>query len=209
VTRPLDRNAKLPELGEVDREAGEFWLRNPFLIPSSGNNLSAYERNHLYMNLGAGEFVEASFASRADIDADSRAAVAADFDADGTVDLLVASVGGGPLRLFHNRFPEQGKQMTLSLVGTESNRPGIGARVIAEWGDRRIVRDLFPVNTGVGQSPVQLILGVDDAPKLDRLSIRWPTGAWQRFTDVAVDARVTVTEGSQELEVAPLARNDG
>ena len=80
MSRPLDRNAELPELGDVDREAGEFWIKNPFRIPSSGNNLSAYERNRLFLNVEGRAFIDASFASRADIDSDSRSVVVADFD---------------------------------------------------------------------------------------------------------------------------------
>ena len=62
MTRPLDRNARLPELGRVDREAGEFWVENPFDITSGGYNLSAFERNRLYLNLGGLSFLDASFA---------------------------------------------------------------------------------------------------------------------------------------------------
>ena len=96
MSRPLDRTASLPELGKVDRENGEFWAGNAFTMIGEGNNLSAYERNRVFLNTGDGkEFLDASFASAADIDSDSRSAIVADFDRDGWPDLLVGSVGGG------------------------------------------------------------------------------------------------------------------
>jgi hypothetical protein len=204
VSRPLDRNASLPELGEVDEEAGEFWVQNPFQITSSGNNLSAFERNRVFLNIDGTSFLDASFASGADIDSDSRAVVPADFNNDGAPDLLVGSVGGGPLRLFLNRFPQRGHRVRIDLVGVESNRPAIGARVIAHVGGRQIVRDVWPTNGGVGQAPVELILGVGQAEKIDRLTVRWPSGKLQEFRDLRVDSRIEITEGRSEIVVADL-----
>ena len=80
MSRPLDRTASLPELGAVDRENGEFWAENAFTMIGEGKNLSAYERNRVFLNTGEGiDFLDASFASAADIDSDSRSAIVADF----------------------------------------------------------------------------------------------------------------------------------
>ena len=77
MSQPLNRNAKIEARGEVDREAGEVWVDNPFMMPSEGVNLSSYERNRLFLNLSGEDFADASFTSGADIDADSRGVVAA------------------------------------------------------------------------------------------------------------------------------------
>lgn len=199
MSQPLDRNARVPELGEVDREGGEFWVENPFEIPSNGHNLSAYERNRVFLNLDGRDFIDASFATGADIDSDSRSVVAADFDRDGRQDLLVASVGGGPLRLFLNRFDHGGSSAWIDLVGTASNRKAIGARVTAVAGGRTIVRDLFTPNGHAGQGPPELWLGLGDAKKIDRLEVRWPTGEIQRFEDLPVGRKITLTEGSDAV----------
>ena len=205
MSQPLDRNARLPELGQVDREGGEFWIKNPFNIPGSGNNLSAFERNRLFLNLGGEDFLDASFASDADIDADSRAVIAADFDRDGATDLLVGSVGGGPLRLFLNRFPRTNQRIRLELTGVQSNRRGVGSRIEIEIGKRRIVRDLFPYNGGTGQGPVETLFGLGRAERIDRLSVRWPTGKVQVFENLPVDSRIEITEGRSEFRATPLA----
>ena len=195
MTQPQNRFAVIPVRDGLDTEAGEFWVENPFMIASSGHNLSAYEPNRTFINLGGLRFFDASFASGADIDSDSRSVVAADFDRDGAIDLLVASAGGGPLRLFLNRIPDAGNRIHIELVGTQSNRAGIGARVKVHAGDRRIIRDLFPVNSFMGQSPPEMIIGIGQAETIDYLSVRWPNGSTQEFRDVTANQRITITEG--------------
>jgi len=205
VTQPLDRNVELPALGEIDADSGEFWAENAFQMPANGQNLSAYERNRLFVNLQGRGFLDVSFAAVADIDSDSRSVVAADFDRDGAPDLLVGSVGGGPLRLFRNRFPEGNFRLRVELVGVASNRQGIGARVIAEVGERKIVRDLFPANGGTGLGPAELELGLGTARQVDRLIVRWPTGEEQHLADVPAGGKVTLTEGKPGFAVSGFA----
>lgn len=205
MSQPLDRACRHPQLGKVDREAGEFWFETPFQMVFSGANLSAYERNRLFLNVGGTSFLDASFASRADIDSDSRSVVCADFDRDGREDLLVCSVGGGPLRLFLNRFPQTTHRVHIALVGQESNRSSIGARVVLRCGNRQIVRDLFAANGHTGQKPAELIVGVGSAKQIDRLSIRWPTGRLQEFENLPVDRSLSIIEGRSELSVSALS----
>ncbi len=193
----------LPELGQVDRDAGEFWVANPFMMPAQGHNLSAFERNRLFINDGGDGFLDASALSAADIDADSRAVVPADFDRDGKIDLLVGSVGGGPLRLFLNRIPTQNRSVRVELVGTDSNRTAIGARVTLECGDTRITRDLFAANGCMGQAPAELVIGVGETERIDRLEVRWPSGRSQEFSDVPVTPTLKIIEGEPEVALAP------
>ena len=173
VSRPLDRNSKIPALGELDEEEGEFWVENPFMMMGIRANLSSYERNRMFLNRDGKSFIDASFASVADIDSDSRNVIAADFDRDGSTDLLVGSAGGGSLRLFANRFPRKaGNSVRIELVGVESNRPAIGTRIVANVSGRQIVRDVFPSNGFMGQGPVETILGLGVNSQIDQLSIR-------------------------------------
>lgn len=198
MSQPLDRTCKLPALGEVDEAAGEFWVANPFMMPMQGDNLSAYERNCLFVNVAGRDFIDASFASSADIDSDSRTAITADFDGDGATDILVGSVGGGPLRLFRNQM-QQGQSLTVELCGTTSNRAGIGARLIARIGDRQIVRDVFPAGGFLGVGPALVTLGLADAESVDSLTVRWPTGTVQEFSDISAGQRIVITESKADI----------
>ncbi len=211
MSQPMDRSSRLPALGPVDSAAGEFWVENPFLMPRRGDNLSAFERNCLFLNTTDNrtlQFLDASFASTADLDSDSRSAIAADVDRDGDLDLLVGSVGGGPIRLLQNQIP-QGHRVVLSLTGTDSNRSGIGCRVTIGCEDRHVIRDLFPANGFMGTGPTELTIGLGRATLITSLTIRWPTGQNQVFTDLAVDQHYTLTEGSQTIEASPLGLATG
>ena len=190
----------LPELGKVDREAGEFWVANPFLMPTSGKNLSAYERNRLFLNLKGKDFIDASFASAVDIDADSRSAIPADYDNDGAVDLLVGSVGVGPLRLFKNQLPVQN---FIHITLLDNQRPAIGSRVELRCGNQTIVRDLFAANGFMGQSPADLHIGVGQATQIDNIKILWATkgGSVQEFKNVHVNQRIAIKRQQPQIEV--------
>ena len=195
VSQPLDRTSETEQLGEVDVAAGEFWVRSVFQMPQLGHNLSAFEANRLFMNVDGQRFLDASFASHADIDSDSRSAIVADLDGDGDVDLLVGSVGGGPLRMFLNRIPTEHHKVRLELQGIASNRTAIGARVVLHCGTKSITRDLFPANGFMGQSPAELLIGVGSATTIDRLTIRWPSGELQELRDLPVDQNIRIVEG--------------
>jgi enediyne biosynthesis protein E4 len=202
VTQPMDRTCRIPQLGEIDSDNGEFWVENPFEMPEKGENLSAYERNRVYLNAGNLEFIDASFASACDIDADSRTAVALDYDNDGDEDLLVGSVGGGGLRLFKNEMPRQ-NSLRIRLRGIQSNSPGIGSRITVKAGEKKIVRDLFPANGFMGSGPAEVLFGLGKSDLVDEIEIRWPNGQTQVVRDVSVNHSIEITEGKQEYQSTP------
>jgi len=200
----LDRTSRIAPVGELDKEQGEFWVENPFMMPLLGENLSAYERNCLFWNVGGDRFLDASFASAADIDSDSRSVVAADFDGDGAVDLLVGSVGGGSLRLFQNQVPQQ-NHLRLQLAGKTCNHQAIGSRITLRVGQRRIYRDVFSANGFMGQGPAEMLIGVGSAERIDEVEIRWPDGSRQVLNDVAANQTLVVEQAASAASAASAA----
>lgn len=200
MSQPLDRTRTLPKLGALDEELGEFWAGNAFSMPRNGDNLSAYERNRLFLNKGdGGSFLDASFASGVDIDSDSRTVVAADFDRDGRPDMLVGSVGGGSLRLFLNRHATAAARVAVELQDANGNPAGSGCRVILEIGNERIVRDIFATNSCLGQAPAELLVGVGSAAQIDKLTVRWADGTREVHQAVPVNGRCRVRRGQQSV----------
>jgi hypothetical protein len=197
VSQPTSRACDVPAAGKLDREAGQFWVGNPWKIIEDNHNLSAYERKAAYLNVGSkpGEarFANIGFLTGADVDGDGRTAVAADLDGDGMQDLILRQAGGGPLIVFHNEFPKQ-HWLRVKLRGKKSNGTGIGARLTATVGDRRIVREMYPQNTFMSQQPNEAHFGLGGAKAVDRLEIRWPSGTVQELTNVKVDQLLRVTE---------------
>lgn len=196
VSQPGDRTSDLKTPGKVDETLNEFWVGNPWAIVRDGHNLSAFERNRVYLNVGGTEFVDVSGISGADSDGDGRAAVAADFRNTGMPDVIVRQVGGGPLALYENHFP-QAHYLTVSLRGDKSNRRGIGAKLVAEVGGRKVVRELFPANSFASQTPPQVLFGLAKDTKVDKLTIRWPSGKEQVLTDLAADRHVVIDESKE------------
>jgi len=185
----------VPAPGVVDQSLGEFWVTNPWDIVDKGHNLSAYERKRAFLNVEGRDFLDISYLTGADSDGDGRSVVAGDFRNDGRLDLVVRQVGGGAVLLFENQFPKA-HYLTVSLRGATSNKLGIGARLTATVSGRELTRELYPHNSFRSQMPSRVHFGLGDAARIDRLTIRWPSGAVQTLDDLAADRHVVITEGT-------------
>jgi len=182
-----------------DARLKDWWVDNPWKIAAAGRSLSGYERNRIFLNGGGGSFFEISgLTGGADSDGDGRAVVPCDVTGDGLEDLIIRQAGGGPLLVFENRFPPA-HWLQVSLRGVKSNRQGIGARLIAEAGGKKLTRELYPHNTFYCQAPANVHFGLGDAAKVDRLTVLWPSGLKQEFDNVAPDRRIVIQEGVGEL----------
>jgi enediyne biosynthesis protein E4 len=200
VSQPFNRGAIVPAPIEPDKRLNNWWVENPWLIAASGKSLSGFERNRIFLNVQGREFFEISGLTLADSAADGRGTVAADLTNDGMEDVLVRHVGGLPIALYENRFPKT-SWLRITLRGVQSNREGIGARLVAVSNVRQLVRELFPNNGFMGQNAAHVHFGLGNATKLDQLTIRWPSGAVQEFKDLEINRHVRFTEKSSDIEV--------
>jgi len=201
VAQPFKRGAQLSAPGQVDPKIGEFWVNNPWAIPTLGHNLSNHERQRFYLNSGGMGFFDLSFLSGADAEGDGRCVVAADFRNNGQLDLIVRKVGGGSVTVYENQFQDPKATprhyLEVSLRGRKSNSLGIGAHLMAEVKGQRIHRDLYPLNSFKSQMPCRVHFGLKDAGTVERLTIRWPSGAVQVLTGLAADRHIVVEEGKE------------
>jgi len=207
VSQPYDRGARIPVPGELDSTLGEWWVENPWEIPSRGHNLSAYERKHAFLNVrgpdGDRDFLDISYLTGADNDGDGRSVVAGDFRNNGKLDLVLRQVGGGAVRLYQNEFPQR-HYLEVSLRGHRSNRQGIGARLTAYVNGRQIVRELYPLNSFASQAPSVVHFGLAEDRRVDRLKIQWPSGKVQELTGLTAGRHIIVDEdkrGDAAVEV--------
>ena len=194
MSQPCDRSCTIPAPGQIDKSLGEFWVENPWEIVKNGHNLSCYERKRTWMNIKGSNFIDLSFFTGADNDGDGRCVVAGDFSNNGRQDLLVRQVGGGPLLLYENNFPQR-HYLKVSLRGTQSNRLGVGARLTAVVKGQQLVREMFPINSYRSQMPNLVHFGLGDAERVERLEIRWPSGKSQVLTNLGADTHIVVDEG--------------
>ncbi len=178
---------------DLDTDRGEFWVSSPWNFPASGENLSAYERNGVFLNLGVDRFTEIGFLTTADSHGDGRSAVGCDITGDGMPELFVRQAGGGALRVYRNNFPAA-SWLTVTLEGDASNRQGIGAKLVCHAGKRVVRRELYPVANFLSQAPARITLGLHEATRIDRLEVHWPSGTIQVLEDLPVNRRLHIRE---------------
>lgn len=150
--------------------------------PNIGNrSWSGYQKKRLFHNLGNGSFKEISAEAGVDNQFDGRGIAVADFDNDGRLDLIQTSADG-PLLLYHNVSQRTGNWIELKLIGTQSNRDGIGARIRVEAAGLAQIREVDGGNGYAGESTRRVHFGLGSATKIDRLEIKWPSGRTQQVT---------------------------
>src|SRR5262249_25155274 len=121
-----------------------------------------------------------------------------DLDGDGRVDVVVSALGE-PAELWWNRSVDPGHWLDVRLVGTKSNRDGIGAVVkITSGTDPRWRQQFNHMTTAVGyasSSAGPVHFGTGAADKVD-LEVRWPSGVVQVLKGVRADQVLRVQEAS-------------
>ena len=165
--------------------------------------------NLMFLNRSGKKFVDVTRASGFGHLQKGHAVAFADFDNDGDLDLFEQMGGGYPGDPFYDALFENPGPATywiaLDLVGTQSNRSAIGARIrvdITEPG--KASRSIYRwVNSGgsFGANPLLQHIGIGSATSIDRLEIYWPTSDLrQEWNEVPLDAKVRITEGLMEME---------
>jgi hypothetical protein len=139
------------------------------------------------------------------VDKVGRTLVAGDIDNDGDLDLL-ATNNGGTADLLRNDGGNRGNSVLVRLVGTASNRDGIGARLRVTVGSRTQVREVTSGSSYLGQNDARVHVGLGNATSIDRLEIRWPSGRTESLQDLPANQMVTIREGGGIVANVPLTR---
>ena len=141
--------------------------------------------NTVFRNLGRG------FDGAQEIGAPGahRGAAVADFDGDGRLDVVVSALGE-PATLLRNVSEPAGNWIALNLVGTVSNRDGLGAQVRARNQTRWMKSaagyassSLRPIHFGLGESAMPVTIEID-----------WPSGRSQTVESVPFNQLTVVHE---------------
>lgn len=130
----------------------------------------------------------------------------ADFDNDGDQDVFAELGGAYKGDAFANAFFQnpgfQNHWLAVKLVGQQSNRSAIGARlhvVIEEAGKERSIYRWVNSGGSFGGNPLRQHVGLGKATRIPRLEIYWPTtDQTQVFRDLQVDQFIEITEGREK-----------
>jgi enediyne biosynthesis protein E4 len=154
----------------------------------------------LFLGLGSGRFRDISASSGGYFRTRrvGRGLAWADYDNDGKPDLAF-SHNGGPLALLHNQTDTAYHWIRLELVGDgkKSNRNAIGARVEIESDGVRQVRFINGGGSYLSASDRRLLVGLGTADGARRVTVSWPSGARQEFSDLPAGRWWRLHEGKQ------------
>ena len=158
------------------------------------------QRNAVFRNTGGGRFEDASErvgeefvkAARA-----HRGCAFADFNQDGRIDVVTSSLGERP-ELWQNVSPSSNSWLILKLIGSKSNRDGIGAVI-------RIGDQTNHMTTSVGyasSSHFGVHFGLGQRQQVERVEIRWPSGVRQILSNVKTNQVLAVREAGADQGAA-------
>lgn len=126
-----------------------------------------------------------------------------DLDGDGDLDLVFCNYQAGVTVMRNNTT--SGNRAIIALSGTRSNRFGVGAIVELETVSGKQVRPLVLARGYLSNSEPVCHFGLGDDRRITRLSVRWPSGHRQSFTDLPVNRRFTVVEPDGPVEAEAVA----
>jgi hypothetical protein len=153
-----------------------------------------------FKNRGNGQFVELTAESLGPYFQQQylgRAVAVVDFDRDGKPDVCVSHLDA-PAALLANRTQNAGHYLAVTLRGRTCSRDAFGTTVQLEAGGQTWTRPLTAGGGYMAANERKLIFGLGNAEQVQRLEIRWPSGATQTFEDLDVDQELLVVEGGQE-----------
>ena len=124
-------------------------------------------------------------------------------DNDGDIDVVVNILDGTPW-LLRCDSPPDAQWILVRLIGTRSNRDGLGARVIVRAGGLEQMQEVHQSGGFCSSNDPRALFGLGSSAMIDELEVRWPSGLVQRFAHVKSRQIVTIKEGESSLHVWPL-----
>jgi hypothetical protein len=105
------------------------------------------------------------------------------------------TTNNGPVYLFRNDQTAGNRSVRFRLIGTKSNRDGIGARVKLFSGGVMQTRMIRSGSSYLSQSEMPVTFGLGKRDRIERVVIDWPSGRSEEFKDLASSHAYEVTEG--------------
>jgi enediyne biosynthesis protein E4 len=149
------------------------------------------QANSVFANSGDGTFRDFSNSAGEgfEIACAHRGSALADFNNDGRIDVVVTALGE-PAELWENISSNENKWLMLKLTGSRSNRDGIGTRVhLGNQSDH--------MTTSVGYASTShggIHFGIGKLEKIEKIELKWPSGAVQVLRDVRGNQALQVRE---------------
>ena len=160
------------------------------------------QRKILYRNRGNGKFEDISERAGPGIllEKSARGAAFGDLFRTGQVDIVINNMNDAP-SLLHNFRKGSNRQLKLRLIGTQSNRNAVGARVTVEVKGRRLIDEVRSGGSFCSQNDFSLFFGLGSSEEADSIQVLWPSGRLDVLKKIAGGRCVTLKEGQEALPV--------
>jgi hypothetical protein len=159
-------------------------------------NVGYAQPPQLFLNSGKGNFRDVATEIGGDFDQPKvgRGLAYGDFDRDGDLDLLITT-NNGPAYLYRNDQFSGNRSIRFRLVGTKSNRDGIGALVRVFAGGVTQSRLVKGGSSYLSQSELPVTFGLEKRDRVERTVIDWPSGRTEEYKNLAAGRCYECTEG--------------
>ena len=184
---------------DVDHDGWkDLFMVNSHVYPSIGSlgAASPYRQKKLvYWNIRNGAFIDISGSAGPGVGSPSSARGAAfgDLDNNGTLEIVINNLDDRPNLLRNNG--RSANWILISLQGTQSNRKGLGSRVIVEAGDMVQVDEVRSGGSYLSHNDTRLHFGLGKNDRVERVSVRWPGGTIENFGPYETNRELVLTEG--------------
>ena len=178
----------------------DIFVANGHIFPNverTTDVLSYRQPNQLFYNQGDGTFAEVRFDEPPAV---NRGTLFGDYDNDGDTDLLVTQLNG-KATLLRNESNVPKNWLRIKLVGTRSNRDGIGARITLTIGTESQTREVHVGSSYLSSNDPRVLFGVGRHNIVDRLEIRWQSGVVQVLEHLTVNQELVVTEPPSDKQI--------
>jgi len=180
-----DLRARAPSKDGWDRYYDFWYAQKPL-----------FQTNRVFRNQGGLKMQESGFEWGLAENSVSFGSVLTDLNGDGDLDVVVNNFGGPP-SLFENTGTT-GHRIVVKLVGTESNRFGVGSTVTVRPANsgQRLTRYLTSARGFMSCPEPSLHFGLGDQKEIESLTVAWPSGHRQSFENLSADRHYTITESA-------------
>jgi hypothetical protein len=181
--------------------------------PAMGRrSLAGYQQKKVWINDGAGRFIDVAPMVGVTDRYDGRSVALADFGGRGVIDVVVANQRG-PLLLYRNDVAPNRDWVGFDLEGgcdaggsshpksgapertrRCSNRSAIGARVTVSWNGQQQIQEVLGGSGFCAQNQRRLHFGLGPRATIQRVTVRWPSGKIEEHTGLAPNRVHTLKE---------------
>jgi hypothetical protein len=153
------------------------------------------QEDQLFENIGDGKFKDVSTESGKYFleELVGRGACFGDYDNDGDIDGYIVNLNDYGAFLRNNKG-NRNNWVLLKLVGTTSNRDGIGARVKLTSGGKVQTDQKKSTSGYLSQNDPRMHFGLAKNTLIDKIEIKWPSGKLQILENIKVNQILTVKE---------------